>query len=377
MLTPWLDLPGAAARARWLGEIAGLDLLRLGMTAPAEEIRDTAVTQPLIVALGLIAASELPLDDVEVTAGHSVGELTAAALAGVLSPEAATAFAAVRGREMAAACARTPTGMSVVLGGDEATVLARLADCGLVGANRNGAGQIVAAGPLDGLEALAADPPAGARIRALPVAGAFHTEFMAPAEAALAAIADGVTVAEPAMLMLSNADGLATASGRDTMKRLVRQVTAPVRWDLCQSTLADLGVSTIIELPPAGALAGLARRSLPGVDVLALRSPADLPAARELLARAGASGQATHTPEWRMVVSPARGTWHPKELAEQAHLIAGAALGAVHTRRDDQPVSTAYDGVLVEWLVQDGDLVDAGDPLARMHPLPVPVGDRA
>ena len=285
MLTPWLELPGALARARWLSAVAGLDLVRLGTTADADEIRDTAVTQPLIVTLGLLAAAELAPHGGVITAGHSAGELTAAALAGALSPEAAVALARIRGHEMAAACAAAPTGMVAVLGGAEDDVLARIAECGLSPANRNGAGQIVAGGALDGLAALAERPPTGARVTPLPVAGAFHTAYMAPAQEALTGVAAGITVADPDRVLLSNADGTAVSSGQELIRRLVAQVTRPVRWDLCQATLRDLGVTAVIELPPAGALTGLAKRALSGVERVPLRSPDDLPAARALLAR--------------------------------------------------------------------------------------------
>ena len=296
MLTPWLDLPGAAARARWLSAVSGLDLIRLGTTADADEIRDTAVTQPLIVLLGLLVAAELssPGDNPHgsvitrpgvVTAGHSAGELTAAAVAGALSPEAAVALARIRGREMAAACAAAPTGMVAILGGAEDEVLARIAEHGLTPANRNGAGQIVAGGALADLTALADRPPAGARVKPLPVAGAFHTTFMAPAQAALAEIAAGITVSDPARTLLSNADGTVVFAAPDLVNRLVRQVTLPVRWDLCQAALRDLGVTAVIELPPAGTLTGLAKRELSGVERLPLKTPDDLPAARALLDR--------------------------------------------------------------------------------------------
>lgn len=284
MLTPWLDLPGAAARVRWLSTVTGLDLLRLGTTADAAEIKDTAIAQPLIVAMGLIAAAELPLQTVPVVAGHSVGELTAAALAGVISPEAAVALAAARGREMAAACAQAPTGMSAVLGGDPDDVVATIERHRLTPANRNGAGQIVAAGLLDDLAALSADPPAKARVIPLPVAGAFHTRHMAPAEAQLAAIADGVATRPPERTLLSNADGTAVSTAPEVLARIVRQVTSPVRWDLCQETFRESGIRSLIELPPAGTLTGLAKRELRGIELLALNSPDDLAAARELIA---------------------------------------------------------------------------------------------
>jgi [acyl-carrier-protein] S-malonyltransferase len=289
-LTPWLDLPGADAHLRWWSALAGVDLRHLGTEAGAEEIKDTARTQPLLVAAALLAAGRLPMHDVDLVAGHSVGELGAAALAGVLPAEAAIALAGVRGREMAAACALEPTGMSAVLGGDPDEVVAAIEQHGLFPANRNSTGQVVAAGALDALAKFAAEPPAGARVRALQVAGAFHTPFMAPAEAALGALAGGVTVTDPARTLLSNLDGTAVAHGPEMLQRLVRQVTAPVRWDLCMRALKDLGVTGIIELPPAGTLAGLVKRELKGdgaPEIVTLNTPDDLPAARDLIARAG------------------------------------------------------------------------------------------
>ena len=295
MLTPWLDDPVARETlARWSAS-TGLDLERLGTTAEAEEIRDTAVTQPLVVAASLLAFATLtarvtlpPL----IAAGHSVGELAAAAVAGVLDPDAAVALAAVRGREMAAACARVPTGMSAVLGGKPQDVLDRLQELGLDPANRNGAGQVVAAGPVDALDALAAAPPERARVVPLSVAGAFHTRFMAPAEEALGRHASAVTPADPVHTLLSNADGAAVTDGADALRRLVAQVTRPVRWDACQETLRERGVVALIELPPAGTLVGLAKRELRGTPALALTSPDDLDAAVELLTPDSAGSRA-------------------------------------------------------------------------------------
>ncbi|WP_376787205.1 ACP S-malonyltransferase [Micromonospora halotolerans] len=287
-LTPWLDLPGAEARLSSWSALAGVDLLHLGTRADADEIKDTARTQPLLVAAALLAAGHLPMEDVGLVAGHSVGELGAAALAGVLTAETAVSLAGVRGREMAAACALEPTGMAAVLGGDPDEVLAALAAHGLHPANRNGAGQIVAAGAVAGLEKLAAEPPARARVIMLKVAGAFHTPYMAPAEAALAEVAAGITPADPARILLSNLDGAPVEHGQELVQRLVRQVTAPVRWDLCMRTLADLGVTGVIELPPAGTLAGLVKRELKGAgapEIVTLNTPDDLPAARDLIAR--------------------------------------------------------------------------------------------
>ncbi|NJC10815.1 [acyl-carrier-protein] S-malonyltransferase [Micromonospora profundi] len=293
-LTPWLDLTGTEARLRSWSELAGVDLVHLGTEADADEIKDTARTQPLLVAAALLAAEHLPLHDVSVTAGHSVGELGAAALAEVLSPEAAITLAGVRGREMAAACALEPTGMAAVLGGDPDEVLAAIEGHGLHPANRNGAGQIVAAGALHGLDKLAAERPSKARVIRLQVAGAFHTPYMAPAETALASVAAGITPADPARILLSNLDGTSVTDGQEMVRRLVRQVTAPVRWDLCMRTLADLGVTGVIELPPAGTLAGLVKRELKGdgaPEIVTLNTPDDLPAARDLIARHGTPGQ--------------------------------------------------------------------------------------
>jgi [acyl-carrier-protein] S-malonyltransferase len=288
MLAPWLVDDGSrAAVARW-SDVTGLDLERLGTTADAEEIKDTAVTQPLVVATALLAhgllATRVELPVSLVAAGHSVGELAAAAVAGVLTPDAAVALAAVRGREMAAACALEPTGMSAMLGGNPDEVLARIEELGLDPANRNGAGQVVAAGPLDALAALADNPPARTRVVSLPVAGAFHTRFMAPAEEALGEHAASVTPHDPTTTLLSNADGTAVRDGADALRRLVAQVTRPVRWDACQATMRELGVTALIELPPAGTLVGLARRELKGVRTLALRTPDDLDAAADLVA---------------------------------------------------------------------------------------------
>ncbi len=252
-----------------------------------------------------------------VIAGHSVGELTAAALAGVLSVEAAIALTAVRGRAMARACAQTPTGMSAVLGGDPAEVLAAIEAHGLTPANVNGAGQVVAAGSLDGLAALKADPPAKARVMPLSVAGAFHTDYMAPAREELEGLVGGIRPAQPSRLLISNKDGSAVETGAGVLDRLVSQVTSPVRFDACLDTLRGLGVTAVIELPPAGALAGLAKRDWKGrhdVEVLAIAGPADLDRARELIAAERGRPEAEQAPDWRMVVSPARGSISPNPI---------------------------------------------------------------
>jgi len=365
-LTPWLSLPGAESRLRWWSALAGVDLVHLGTTADADEIKDTAKTQPLLTAAALLAAEHLPLYDVQVVAGHSVGELGAAAIAGALSAEAAVTLAAVRGREMAAACALEPTSMAAVLGGDEAAVIEAIEAHGLYPANRNGAGQIVAAGAVERLEKFIADPPAKARVIKLAVAGAFHTPYMAPAEKALAAIAAGITPNDPAKILLSNLDGAAVGHGRELLQRLVRQVTAPVRWDLCMRTLADLGVTAVIELPPAGTLAGLAKRALPGVEILSLNTPDDLDRARDLIARHGVAVTAEPAPQFRVVVAQAAGTFQPADVAEGSEVAAGQVIGHVATRQGPVEVTAHDAGVLTEWLAHHDDPVAPGQPLARI-----------
>lgn len=369
-LAPWLDLDGVEARLRWWSALAGVDLIHLGTRADADEIKDTARTQPLLVAAGLLAAEHLPMHDVALVAGHSVGELGAAALAGVLPAEAAVTLAGVRGREMAAACALEPTGMAAVLGGDPDEVLAALQAHGLHPANRNGAGQIVAAGAIDGLDKLAAEPPARTRIIRLQVAGAFHTPYMAPAEAALADVAAGVTASAPARILLSNLDGAPVGHGPETVQRLVRQVTAPVRWDLCMRTLADLGVTGVIELPPAGTLAGLVKRELKGEgapEIVTLNTPADLPAARRLIARHAGPAARPSAPWFRVVVSPAAGRLaRTAEATVGAEVRAGQVLGHVAAVQGPVEVTAHDNGLLTEWLAHHDDPVAPGQPLVRI-----------
>jgi len=287
-LSPWLELPGLADQLGAWSELADRDLIRLGTTGSAEEITDTSVAQPLLVAAALAVAGLIGEPDA--AAGHSVGELAAGAIAGVLSAEDAIKLTRVRGEAMAASCGAVPTGMTAVLGGDEDTVLAAIADAGLTPANINTAGQIVAGGTLEQLAQFAANPPAGARLRPLRVAGAFHTEHMAPAVDALAAAAAGTAVKDPAITLLSNRDGAVVTSGTDWVERVVSQVAYPVRWDRCMATMASLGVSAFIELLPGGTLTGMAKRALPGVELLAIKTPDQLDAARALVAAHRAAG---------------------------------------------------------------------------------------
>ncbi|NUR32255.1 MAG: acyltransferase domain-containing protein [Catenulispora sp.] len=376
-LTPWLEVPGFADRLAWWSAVAGLDLVHYGTEADADTIKDTAIAQPLLVAAGLGAALALfphPADafrQVGAAGGHSVGEITAAAGTGVISAEAAMVFVRERGRLMAQAAAATPTGMTAVLGGDPDAVLAKIAEHGLVPANNNGAGQIVAAGTLEQLAAFGEDGPASARLRPLAVAGAFHTEHMAPAVAHLAELAKGITTRDPRTRLVSNADGAVVHDGREVLRRLVAQVSNPVRWDLCQESFGELGVTGILEVPPAGTLTGLAKRALKGVETFALKTPDDLDAAREFVAKHAEPAEANPldaAPSWRLVIAPFAGTVRRGALREGDKLTADTVVATVVARRDEHDITTQHEGEILEWLVEDGDPVAPGQPLLRVHP---------
>jgi [acyl-carrier-protein] S-malonyltransferase len=374
-LGPWLEDPTFASRLEWLSTVAGLDLAHYGTDAAAETIRDTSIAQPLLVGTGLIAALELfphPADvfrQIGAVAGHSVGELTAAAGARAITAEQAMVLVRERGKAMAAASATTPTGMTAVVGGDRDEVLAALEAQGLTAANDNGPGQIVAAGTLEQLQALADHPPAKARLIPLSVAGAFHTEHMAPAVGHLARLARSVSTHDPRTALISNRDGQVVHDGRDVVARIVGQIARPVRWDLCMETMADLGVTGLLEMPPAGTLVGIAKRALPGVETFALKTPDQLDDAREFCAKHGEHSVIDTTPTWMMVVSPIKGTFHRDPEAADAEMLApGATLGDVASSRDRTEVRAAHGGQVVEWLVEDGDLVSPGQPLVRLHP---------
>jgi len=281
MLAPWINDPAAKLLVeQWSHEIS-LDLVRLGTTADADEIKDTANAQPLIVAAGLLGARALGTAKLAMVAGHSVGEITAAAIAGVIDDVDAMKLVRARGIEMAKAASLKPAGMAAVLGGDREVVLRAIADLGLVAANDNGGGQIVAAGDLDALAQLA---PEGARVRALAVAGAFHTSYMQPAVEPLRAIAAGIEVHEPRIGVISNKDGVILHDGREILDRIVAQISNPVRWDLCMTTVAK-HVSGALEVPPAGTLVGLLMRAVPIIETFALKAAEDVTLAKEFIAR--------------------------------------------------------------------------------------------
>lgn len=375
-LAPWLELAGLADRLSWLSAVAGLDLVAHGTTSDADTIRDTAVAQPLIVAAGLVSLLELfphpseGFSQVAGGAGHSVGEITAAAAAGVLSAEQAMVFVRERGRAMAEASAVTPTGMSACVGGDPQEVLATLDRHGLTPANVNGAGQVVAAGTLEQLAALKDDPPAKTRVIPLQVAGAFHTEHMAPAVDLLERHSRGITTRDPRTLLLSNADGTVVHEGAEVLRRLVQQVRNPVRWDLCMQTFTELGVTGLIEIPPAGTLTNLAKRAMPGVQTLALKTPDDLEAARVMVEEHGTAPEDAEN-TWRVVVASAPGTVHIEQAATPGEEVGAETVVA----RVDAPGETDGDevlagegGTVVEWLVREGETVSPGQPLLQLDP---------
>ena len=374
-LGPWLEDSTFASRFEWLSTVAGLDLAHYGTHADAETIRDTKIAQPLLVATGLIAALELfphPADafsQIGAVAGHSVGEIAAAAGARAITAEQAMVLVRERGKAMADAAATTPTGMTAVLGGDRDEVLAALEAQGLTPANDNGPGQIVAAGTMEQLQSLADNPPAKARLIPLSVAGAFHTDHMAPAVGHMATLARSVSTHDPRTPLISNRDGQIVHDGREVVARIVGQIARPVRWDLCMETMTDLGVTGLLEMPPAGTLAGIAKRALPGVETFALKTPDQLDDARAFCAKHGEASMIETTPTWLMVVSPLKGTFHRSEEAAGVDILApGATIGDVASSRDRTEVKAAHGGQVVEWLVEDGDLVSPGQPLVRLHP---------
>lgn len=377
-LSSWLEDPTFATRLGWLSTVANMNLAHYGTEADAETIRDTAIAQPLLVATGLLAALQIfpsPADGlrrVGVVAGHSVGEITAAAATRVLTAEQAMVFVRERGQGMAQASALRPTTMAAVVRGDRDVVLAAIEAVGATPANNNGSGQIVAAGTVEQIAALRANPPAGARVVPLSVAGAFHTEHMEPGRVHLAKLAGAISTHDPRARLLSNADGQVVASGREYLARLVSQITNPVRWDLCMQTMVDLGVTGLLELPPAGTLTGIAKRNMPGVELFNLNSPDQLPAAREFVARHSDLEEHHHRSTnmpWLVAVAPAKGEFRRAAgLEVGAQLADGTEVGQVANLREAISVVAAHGGEVVEWLAEDGDLVRPGQPLIRLHP---------
>jgi [acyl-carrier-protein] S-malonyltransferase len=374
-LAPWLEDLTFAGRFHWLSVVAGLDLAHYGTKADEATIRDTAIAQPLLVSSGLVAALALfphPADafsSIGAASGHSVGEITAAAGIGVISAEQAMVLVRERGQAMAEAAATTPTSMTAVLGGDRDEVLAKLETHGLTAANDNGPGQVVAAGTKEQLAAFADDGPAKARLVPLSVAGAFHTEHMRPAVDRLATLAQAVSTHDARTRLISNRDGQVVHQGREVLSRIVAQVASPVRWDLCMQTMLDLGVTGLLEMPPAGTLTGIARRAMKGIDTFALKTPDQLDGARAFVDKHASASPLDTAPTWRLLVAPAKGTFRVDSDARDGDALTnGQQVGAVHSLRDEIPVVAPHGGTIVEWLVEDGDLVGPGQPLVRLHP---------
>lgn len=373
-LYPWLELPRAKDLLTWWGAVAGVDLLHLGTTADGAEIKATENAQPLLVSAGLLGALSLfphPSDafgKVGVVAGHSVGEFTAAAGARAITAESAMVLVRERGLAMAQAATRVNSGMSALLGGEREVVIDAINKHHLIAANENGAGQIVAAGLLENLQALEASPPEGVRVRPLAVAGAFHTSYMESAHARLAQLARSVTVRDPRTKVLSNADGAVVHSGREILDRMVSQISQPVRWDLCMKTMSELGVTAVIEVPPAGTLVGLIKRALPGVETLALKTPEDIPAAMDLIARHGFPSELSDNPTWRMIVAPFSGKFTHTDIQIGDEVNAGRIIGRVSNRQESVDLLSDHGGIVIEFMVEDGDPVAPGQPIARLHP---------
>jgi [acyl-carrier-protein] S-malonyltransferase len=360
MLTPWLALPNAAETLAHWSAIAGLDLTAAGTTWTDDEIRDTAVAQPLLTAAALLSARALLGESLpDAVCGHSIGELPALAVAGVLTDDEAIALAALRGRAMAAATKAAPTGMAAVLGGDADAVRAAADTHGLEVATVNVAGQVVLGGPVAALDALAASAPDGARIRRLDVAGAFHTSAMAPARTDFDTALAALRPATARTAVIANRDGAIVSDGRDALDRLGAQLTTAVRFDLCLATLSTLGIQGVIEVAPGGTLTAVAKRALSGVELVALRTPDDLPAARALLHHAG-----EHLPVgWRALPSPDSGIVDQLiNLGDAVDI--GTPVAVVSGRSGASTIVAPVPGTLTEWLVTAGDPVRAGQLLA-------------
>lgn len=367
-LESWLEVDGVETALRRHSELTGIDLVAAGTTMSDTDITDTAIAQPLIVSAGLLTAALLPsLPRRALIAGHSVGEFTAAALAGAISDADALRLVTVRGAEMARASRSRASGMTAVLGGNADEVRLAILGSGCSIANVNAAGQVVAAGTVDALEQLATSVPARTRLRPLAVAGAFHTHLMSPARDRVAAAASDISSHHASYGLLSNLDGGLITNGAEILGRLVSQVCSPVRWDLCMATMRALGVTATIELAPAGTLTALIRRELPDVAALALRGPDDLAAAGALIDEHGAE-LTDETPPWQLLVAPTSGTVSVADAAvdPDAGLAAGDVVVRVTTRTEAIDICMQRPGHLIEYLVHDGDPVSAGQPLVRV-----------
>jgi len=285
-LKSWLEIPEFKKKIQEYSELISLDLIHHGTLSDLETIKDTAIAQPLIAGASIASASLLDLANLSGVAGHSVGEVSAAAIAGVLTEAEAMQLVSVRSKAMAMVAASSePTAMAAILGGDIEVVLARLNGFNLSAANFNGAGQIVAAGAKTDIDSFVSEGLTGSKVIELNVAGAFHTKYMEPAIGTLNTFKDTLLAHDPNVVLWSNEAGQMITRGSDYLDLLVGQVANSVRWDLCMASMVEAGVSAVIEVSPAGTLMGLAKRSMPGIEIVALKEPKDLEAAQELLNR--------------------------------------------------------------------------------------------
>ena len=286
MLLSWLQDDDSLNLIKQFSEICEIDLLELGTTADQSEVTATNNAQPLLASLAFLSAKNLTWEKYQgiIFSGHSVGELSACSLAGFYSMQDAMQLVAVRGIAMAeAAMSSEGTGMSAVLGGKKEEVIRHIQNHNLVPANVNSEGQIIASGLLTDLERLAENPPDSTKVRKLDVAGAFHSEFMKPAEVKLAQKFNQINLNKPGFRYISNKDGCVVTDSSDLKNRLVSQISSPVRWDMCQATMKDLGVTGMLELAPGGVLTGIAKREMPGVELFAIKSPEDITAAQDFI----------------------------------------------------------------------------------------------
>ncbi len=288
MLAPWVADSQTKDLVESWSELISVDLLKLGQLGTAEEIKSTDIAQLLIFITSYLSSLALDLrnakDSSIVYAGHSVGEFAAYSLAGTFEVDQALRLVAKRGQAMLSATkVFSKTGMSAVLGGNKEEVLSYLREFDLIPANINSNGQIIAAGSLENLERLSSSPLEGTRIRPLEVSAAFHTKFMEPAVSQFTEIFKTLSVNSPRQIVLSNKNGERLSKPTDIMENLIQQVISPVRWDLCQAKMVELGVTGMLELAPGGTLCGIAKKEIPNVETFAIKSPEDIQGANDFI----------------------------------------------------------------------------------------------
>ena len=288
MLSPWVtDSKDKELVDSW-SSLISVDLLKLGQSGNSEEIKSTDNAQLLIFITSILSSLNLDLKNAKdqsiIFAGHSVGEFAAYSIAGTFEVDQALKIVARRGQSMLAATnAFSKTGMSAVLGGNNDEVISYLREFNLIPANINSNGQIIAAGTLENLDRLANTPPAGTRVRPLEVSAAFHTKYMEPAISRFKEIFRDLNTNSPSQIILSNKNGEELNKSTDIIENLINQVISPVRWDLCQAKMVELGVTGMLELAPGGTLCGIAKKEIPSVETFAIKSPEDIQSANDFI----------------------------------------------------------------------------------------------